>query len=163
LIKNNSQLAATKRAMVNMLRTLFKSDIDQLLTIENAVHVIPWTEETFKTCFLSGYQGWVIEVEKVIIGFVFISLRTDECHILNLCVAQPFQKQGYGRKLLAHALQYAKRQGMGIAYLEVRRSNLRAITLYQQMNFYLIGERKDYYPIPSGREDALIFAKSLCD
>lgn len=144
-----------------MLRTLFKSDIDQLLKIENAVHVAPWIEETFKTCFQSGYIGWVIEVDNSIVGFIIVSLRAEECHVLNLGVAHPFQKRGFGHQLLEHALQYAKQQGVGIAYLEVRRSNTRAISLYRKMKFLLVGERKDYYPTVSGHEDAFIFAKSL--
>lgn len=144
-----------------MMRTLFKSDLDQLLTIEKSVHVAPWTEETFKICFESGYVGWIAEAEQKVIGFIIVSLTADECHVLNLCVAREYQHQGFGRKLLEHALGQSKQQGVGIVYLEVRRSNSRAISLYRKMKFHLIGERKDYYPTVSGQEDALIFAKSL--
>ncbi len=146
-----------------MLRTLFKSDLPQLLEIENAVHVAPWTEETFKACFQSGYIGWVIEIEKKIIGFIFIALTVDECHILNLCVAHAFQHQGWGQKLLEKALSHAKQHGIGIAFLEVRQSNTRAISLYRKMKFHLIGQRKNYYPTVTGNEDAFIFALSLHD
>lgn len=144
-----------------MLRTLTKSDLSAILLIEQAVHVTPWTEETFKTCFKAGYYGWVIEVDKKIIGFIIVSLRTEECHILNLCVTHQYQRQGYGQQLLEYALQYAREKKALIVYLEVRRSNLRAISLYRKMNFCAIGERKDYYPTVSGQEDALIFAKNL--
>ena len=144
-----------------MLRTLFKSDLNQLLAIEQSVHVVPWTEETFKTCFQAGYIGWVMENVKKITGFVMISLRPDECHVLNICVARECQHQGIGRKMMEHALQHAKQQGAMIAYLEVRASNSRAISLYQKMHFLPIGKRKGYYPMPSGDEDALIFAKNL--
>lgn len=146
-----------------MLRSLHKSDLDQVLVIENSVHVVPWTMETFKTCFDSGYFGWAIEVGKKLLGFIIVSLNPDECHVLNICVAREHQHQGLGRKLLEHALQQAKSQQIGIAYLEVRRSNSRAISLYQKMNFHQVGERKNYYPTVSGTEDALIYAKSLLD
>ena len=62
---------------------------------------------------------------------------------------------------MEQALTHARRQGIGIAYLEVRRTNSHAINMYKKMQFLEIGERKDYYPGPSGSEDALIFAKSL--
>ena len=39
-----------------MMRTLFQSDMDQLLRIENSVHV-PLVKETFKTCLQAGYTG----------------------------------------------------------------------------------------------------------
>ena len=143
-----------------MQRKLFKSDLAQLLAIEQAVHVTPWTEETFKTCFQAGYVGWVIEVDKKIIGFVIISLA-EECHVLNLCVARQYQHQGWGRKLLEIALTQAKQQGVHIAYLEVRDSNSHAISLYRSMGFQVVGGRKNYYATVAGHEDALVFAKTL--
>ncbi len=144
-----------------MLRKLFKSDIDKVLKIENAVHVVPWTEETFKTCFQAECPSWAIEVDDDLIGFVITALRMGECHILNICIMHRYQHQGFGRKLLEYALEGVRRQGASIAYLEVRRSNSRAISLYRKMGFKLIGERKEYYPTVAGREDALVFAKSL--
>ena len=146
-----------------MLRTITKSDLRQLLAIENAVHVVPWTEDTFKVCFQAGYLGWALELDRQMIGFIIVSMRVDECHILNICVAKAYQHQGYGRQLLEYALNEAKERGAGIAYLEVRRSNTRAISLYRKMKFQLISERKDYYPTVAGREDALVFAKNLCE
>ncbi len=144
-----------------MLRTLFKSDVPQLLAIEEAVHVTPWTAETFAICFQAGYLGWVIEEQQKILGFIIVSMHTEECHVLNLCVAQAVQRRGLGHSLLDHALQMARQQGARIAYLEVRRSNLKAIALYQKTQFQLIGERKDYYQTVAGNEDALIFGKEL--
>lgn len=144
-----------------MLRQLYKSDIDQILAIEESVHVAPWAEDTFHTCFDAGYLGWCIESNKRIVGFVMASYRADECHILNLCVARPQQGQGWGRKLMEHALAEASRLGILVAYLEVRASNSRAIELYKKMHFQQIGERRHYYPTVSGHEDALIFAKTI--
>lgn len=144
-----------------MLRTMSKADLPQLLAIEKSVHVTPWTDETFLTCFDSGCAGWVMVVEVDIVGFVLISVRAGECHVLNLCVDLPHQRQGFGRQLLEHALKDAKTNGAGIAYLEVRRSNVHAIHLYRKQQFRLVGERKGYYPDAKGQEDALIFARSL--
>lgn len=146
---------------VIMLRKFFQSDLKQILEIEKLVHIAPWTEETFKSCFQSGFLGWVIEHEDKIIGFLIMTLNASECHILNIAILSGFQRHGYGEKLLKYAMEHAKKEGAGIVYLEVRRSNSKAISLYRKLNFHLIGERKDYYPIPHGGEDALIFAKSL--
>ena len=145
------------------LRTLFPSDLPQLVLIEQSVSVVPWTADVFTACFDAGYLGWVYEIENRIVGFVILSLTIEECHILNICVAREFQHQGYGYKLLAHALLHAKSQGVGLAYLEVRQSNVRAIKLYEKMKFHLIGERKEYYPTLSGREHAHVYALSLYD
>jgi len=144
-----------------MLRTLTKSDLNELLAIENAVHVAPWSADIFQICFEARYQGWGIEFENKLLGFIILSLHIDECHILNLGVAREHQQQGYGQQLLEYALDYAKKNGKQIAYLEVRRSNTRAIKLYRKMHFYLVGERSNYYQTVVGYEDALIFAKIL--
>lgn len=144
-----------------MFRKMVKADLPQLIAIEQSVQGAPWNEETFKTCFEMAFDGWVVEQDNRIAGFIVVSLQMDECHILNLCVAREFQRQGLGRKLLEFGLEQAKNRQMGIAYLEVRRSNSRAIALYRKMKFMMIGERKNYYQTVNGPEDALIFAMSL--
>lgn len=146
-----------------MLRTLFRSDISQLLPIEKSVHVSPWTEETFLVCFQAGYAGWVVEVDQRIVGFIIVTQGHEESHVLNLCVAHAYQRKGYGRLLLERALSEAKKRGIHIAYLEVRRSNTPAIALYEKMSFQQIGERVGYYPTVAGNEDALVFAVSLAN
>lgn len=147
-----------------MIRALFKADLNDVLAIEKSVHISPWTADTFKICFEPGYLGWVLELNHKIIGFIILSLRFEDCHILNLCVTQEHQHKGYGRQMMEYALKDAKKHGAKIAYLEVRRSNDYAISLYQKMNFYPIGERKAYYPALTGtNEDALIFAKNLLE
>lgn len=144
-----------------MLRTLYKSDLAQLLAIENAVHVAPWAEETFKACFQGNCVGWAAELDKHVVGFILISMSTEECHVLNLCVAHAHQRQGWGKQLLERALAFARENGIRVVYLEVRHSNTRAIGLYENMGFQQVGVRKGYYPTVSGREDALILAKSI--
>ncbi len=144
-----------------MFRALTQADLSDVMVIEQAVHVAPWTMETFKACFTAGYIGWVLEVGKKIVGFILISVGAGECHVLNVAVARHCQHQGYGGQLLEHAMKEAKSLGADVVYLEVRVSNAHAIKLYQKLHFYHIGDRKGYYPGPHGKEDALVFAKSL--
>lgn len=144
-----------------MLRNIFRSDLEQLLSIERLVQALPWTEHSFNLCFQAGCFGWVIEIDKKIIGFIIISSRQQECHILNLCIDIPYQHQGFGKKLLEQALSEAEKQGLHLVYLEVRRSNAKAIALYKKEGFQVVGERKGYYPAEEGHEDALVLAKWL--
>ncbi len=144
-----------------MLRHVRANDLPRLMVIEIATQVFPWSEDVFIQCMQPGYVGWVLEQEEKIIGFVFVSLLADECHILNLCVAPDYQHQGFGRQLLVHALQEVSNEGAGIAYLEVRRSNQHALALYKKLGFRSVGERKGYYRTKNGNEDALVLAKDL--
>jgi ribosomal-protein-alanine N-acetyltransferase len=58
-------------------------------------------------------------------------------------------------------LDRAQKQQAEVCFLEVRRSNEGAINLYRSMGFVQIGERKNYYPSKSDREDALIMSRDL--
>jgi len=147
------------------IRPWKQTDIQAILAIEEAIHVSPWNNEAFLTCLQAGFAGFLATddgKQDEIVGFIILSIHTDECHILNIGVTRTHQRQGIGKMLLNHALSevitlyHAK-----MAYLEVRRSNTRAINLYKQFAFEQIGERKHYYPGPHEAEDALIFAKLL--
>ncbi len=144
-----------------MLRNLNELDFAQLIAIEQLTQNAPWSRETFERCWQAGYQGWVIEFDQNVVGFIIVTMHVGESHILNLGVHPNYQRKGFGRKLLSHAINMARGKEVVITYLEVRRSNKSAIALYQQLGFVQIGERKDYYPTQNGREDALVFAKDL--
>src|SRR5579862_9209889 len=145
-----------------MLRSASTEDIPQLCALEAATQLSPWPLETFEKCFQAQSHGWVIvSSENKIIGFIIVQMQMGECHILNLCVDPEHQHQGYGTQLLLTALTEAKQQGVVIAYLEVRRSNEKAINLYQKMGFSKVGERKNYYSAAEGLEDACVFARKL--
>jgi [ribosomal protein S18]-alanine N-acetyltransferase len=146
---------------IPMLRILHETDLPQLLVIEKLTQKQPCPAETSRPCWQAGYSGWVVEQEDKVLGFILATLHVGETHILNLCIHPDFQRRGYGRQLLVHLLDVAKEKGNGVAFLEVRRSNLGAIELYKNEGFVRIGERKNYYPSQQGREDALIFAKDL--
>jgi ribosomal-protein-alanine N-acetyltransferase len=143
------------------IRPLIPDDLPKVVSIEGDTQVAPWSAAAFQRCLDANYPGWVLEVDGETVGFIVISLALGECHVLNLCIHASRQRQGLGRELLTSALTWAKAQGAGIVYLEVRRSNHQAITLYRKMNFKLIGERKAYYATPKGPEDAQVFARDL--
>ncbi len=156
-----SHMPDKEEKIEHTMRDLCDEDIPQLLVLEEKTQSSPWTEEAFRRCRQANYPGWVLEKDSKLLGFVMISLSAGECHILNLCVDPVFQGKKLGRKLMIAALIWAKQQGAMIVYLEVRRSNIRAIKLYQKMHFSEIGIRKNYYPKEEGGEDALVLARDI--
>ena len=144
-----------------MLRNLSEKDLPYLLAIEQATQFTPWTEEIFMRCLQVGCRGWVVELDQTVVGFILLSALGEEGHVLNLCIHPDQQRCGYGKQLLLHALEESEHKGVKLVLLEVRSSNLPAIHLYEQTGFIQIGERKNYYPAPTGRENALVFAKDL--
>ena len=95
------------------------------------------------------------------IGYAVLSIAAAEAHILNLCTAPEVQGRGHGRHLLRALLELARGRGVQRVFLEVRPSNVHAITLYDSEGFNEIGRRPRYYPAVGGREDAIVMAIEL--
>tara|TARA_B100001057_G_scaffold124171_2_gene122927 strand:- start:9624 stop:10106 length:483 start_codon:yes stop_codon:yes gene_type:complete len=142
-------------------RTMRYSDLDLVVKNEAAAYAYPWTKRIFIDCLRAGYQSWVLANKQEIAAHGVMSVAVEECHLLTLCVHPEFQRMGYGRRLFALLLDRAANLDARHCFLEVRVSNLEAISLYRSLGFSQIGERSNYYPGDTEREDALIFSRSL--
>ncbi|RUO57314.1 ribosomal protein S18-alanine N-acetyltransferase [Pseudidiomarina insulisalsae] len=131
----------------------------ELNVIERASQVEPWTESNLQSCFQPGYQvfGW-FDSTAGLVGFYITHAVCDELTLMNIAVHPDWQQQGIGRELLEHLLAGARAEHMTV-WLEVRVSNTAAIHLYRRLGFHEVGRRPDYYPLKSGREDALIMSR----
>jgi [ribosomal protein S18]-alanine N-acetyltransferase len=138
------------------------SDLPEVYAIELATQISPWAISNFSDCLRVGYECWVAEIDALVVGFgiITVSKAARESHILNLCVTPSQQHRGIGKKILHHLINCAA-ENADQTILEVRRSNTRALRLYENAGFNIIGERKNYYPASIGREDAIILALSL--
>lgn len=142
-------------------RTMRSSDVEIVARNEAAAYEHPWTKRIFLDCLRAGYQCWVLANKQEIVAHAVMSVAIGECHLLTLCVHPDHQRRGFGRKLFKLLLDRAHRQDAGVCFLEVRRSNESAIHLYRSMGFVQVGERRNYYPGKSNREDALILSRDL--
>jgi [ribosomal protein S18]-alanine N-acetyltransferase len=133
-------------------------DLDGVMAVERAGYEFPWTVGVFRDCLRVGYCCWIVADEGVPLAHGIASVAAGESHILNICVSPEAQGLGVGRGLLTHLLAVAVRHGATCTFLEVRPSNLVAIGLYECLGFEHVGRRKNYYPEPLGREDALIMS-----
>lgn len=144
------------------IRSMSITDLDKVYDIEASNQPVPWSFGIFEDCLEAGYEAWVLEINKAIEGYILIYVKAGECHILNICVRTEHRGKGLGKKLLQHALKYARKKKADIVLLEVRPTNIKALKLYQHLGFNEIGLRKGYYAAPNGgREDALILALDL--
>ncbi|GGI77930.1 ribosomal protein S18-alanine N-acetyltransferase [Legionella impletisoli] len=148
------------------LRPMELGDIDQVYAIESTAHKTPWCRKVIHDCILIGYHGRVLEIihnsTLLIVAYTISRIEDSECHILNLCVAPSFQGQGYGRLILKDLLESLnKYSNLKQTSLEVRLSNQKAIRLYEQMGFRMIGIKEAYYKDEDGFEDAAVYQKWL--
>ncbi len=152
--------AVIKQANIS-IRPMSEEDLEFVLKTEERAYEFPWSETIFQDCLHVGYCCWVIERDGIIVGHGVMSVAVGESHILNVCVHPEYQSLGLGRILLTHLLELALEHDVNMTFLEVRPSNFGAIKLYLDMGFDEIGLRRNYYPAKMGREDALIFARTI--
>lgn len=143
------------------LKGMSETDIDAVLRIEKAIYAFPWTLGNFNDCLDAGYRCHVLIGDDKLIGYGVQMLILDEVHLLNLTVASDFQKKGMGKALLNFLIDDALEHQANKMILEVRRTNLAAIFLYESFGFDQIGLRKNYYPAHLGREDAIVMEMVL--
>ena len=136
-------------------RRMTLDDIDQVMRVEREVYQFPWTEHIFSDCIRVGYHCWLALLPGEVVGHAVISIVADESHMLNLSISASHQGKGYGQQFVDFLVSEARATRANHA-LEVRPSNKAAISCYNRAGFNEIGQRKDYYPAPNGREDALL-------
>ncbi|MDR2872310.1 MAG: ribosomal protein S18-alanine N-acetyltransferase [Xanthomonadaceae bacterium] len=144
-----------------ILRPMYESDLDIVMGIELRAYPFPWTYGVFRDCLHAHYPAWVLMDAMTVIGYSVASLAANEAHILNICVSPERHSRGHGRVLLRAVVKQLRHQGAHRIFLEVRPSNLHAISLYHSEGFNEIGQRPRYYPAHDGREDALVMAMEL--
>lgn len=146
---------------VVVLRPMTEADLPAVIAIENAIYAFPWTLGNFRDSLAAGYRCWAYVNDGELIGYAVLMHAADEVHLLNLSIASDWQRQGHGGALLLRVCELAREQGARLLFLEVRPSNTGARQLYERHGFKHIGLRRDYYPAPAGREDALVLGLPL--
>lgn len=77
----------------------------------------------------------------------------DELHLLDMGTHPAARRKGHARALLDELLRVARAERKRLILLEVRRSNLPAIALYESVGFGTMNVRRGYYSDTG--EDAL--------
>ena len=107
-----------------------------------------------------GRRGWIAEEESgSAMGFVVATALCipnipAECELEFVFVSPEARQQGIGRTLVQTVFAWAGELGAEEVWLEVRESNMRALRLYEQCGFTIVGRRPGYYADPP--EDAVL-------
>jgi [ribosomal protein S18]-alanine N-acetyltransferase len=92
-------------------------------------------------------------------GFIVARSAGAEAEILNLAVEKSARRQGIGGGLVQNLLRRCTAEQVVTVFLEVRESNLAAMTFYAGLGFEYVGRRERYYRNPE--EDALVLRREL--
>ena len=135
------------------IKQLKETDVDSMMFIEQACHSHPKTKKNMQSCFSGRYFSKGLYCSDEVAGFYMAEMAGPDFTLMDICVSPNFQGKGYAKLLLENLLEEAKTLSAESIFLEVRVSNLSAISLYEQYGFNEMGIRKDYYPADNGRED----------
>lgn len=146
--------------MAYAIAPLKKSDISELIEIENVSFPAPWTAKMYKQelkNYLAHY--WTIRASDHLVAYGGFWLIVAEAHITNIAVHPDFRGRGYGKILMEFLIEMADSLGVQAVTLEVRPTNDVAIALYESIGFQHRGVRPRYYE--DNGEDALIMWRVL--
>jgi [ribosomal protein S18]-alanine N-acetyltransferase len=140
-------------------RTL-REDLSGILEIERLSFPSPWNLHTFLSV-LHDKDSYSLTAwhDGKIVGYCFALAMRKMVHLLNLAVHPDFQQRGIARSLLGEIISFARSNNKSYVFLEVRKSNNTARSLYTSMGFSHAFTWQRYYT-DSG-EDAYIMVKKI--
>lgn len=117
-----------------------------------------WSENSLKSSLeTDGANFFVAVCEREVVGYVGMNCVLDEGYITNVAVRGDYRRRGVADKLLSALDECMEKLNLSFISLEVRVSNLAAITLYEKNGYKNLGVRKAFYRLPT--EDAYIMTK----
>lgn len=143
-----------------LIRLAEEKDISLIAEIERECFTTPETENTVREVVGSPvYEAYVSELDGEVVGHTITMSICGEEDILSVAVRPSFRRLGIGKMLMDNIIARAVANENTDIFLEVRKSNVAAISLYERCGFEKVGERKNFYDLP--REDAVLMKKSL--
>lgn len=137
-----------------IFRELEDGDIDYLLRVEESFPN-PWPREAFFIEMDGEFnKNLALEVDDVLVGYVFYSAYDDEININHFAIDPDHRRKGYASDILNELLSRMKARQL--LYLEVNTTNEAAIRLYEKFGLRIISTRKNYY---GQGQDAYIMQK----
>ena len=140
------------------------SDIDALKRIEDKSFKYPYSKHLLlyllNTCdvFLVAVTGDPEGVVGYICGSIEIRRGVELGHIISIAVDPSYRRKGIGRRLMEEVIEFYKRRGISVIYLECRVSNKVAQRFYEKLGFRKECIIKGYY---ENGEDAIVYKKDL--
>ncbi len=96
--------------------------------------------------YLAVSDLFVAKIDGEIAGIIVLQhLDSERFEIMNLAVAENYQRQGIGRKLIAAALDHAKNAGAKAVKIATGNSSIHQLKLYQSCGFMIDQVIADYF------------------
>ncbi len=139
------------------IRFMEKKDLDAVESIEiKSFGAHHWSKNAFANELSNGYARYFVATteEDEVIGYMGMWHILDESHFSTLSVSPDYRGKHVGEALFNRLVQYCYENMIKYITLEVRVSNVGAMTLYEKYGMKTLGTRKGYYQ--DNNEDAYI-------
>ena len=126
------------------IRRLTYADLPQVVAIERRAFTTPWSLAMF-VLELSKASGICLaaDVDGELTGYLVCSRYDTVWHVMNVAVDPDRLRRGIATALITALLERVEDDAQ--LTLEVRRSNARALALYERFGFRSVGVRPRYY------------------
>lgn len=138
-----------------LIRNMTALDVPQVANIEKLCFSQPWSEKAFYEELENPFGVTLVaDIDGEIAGFLNVRDVCGEIFVNNIAVKENFRRKNIGTMLLREL----ENREFSFITLEVRKSNLGAISLYESLGYEKVGERKDFYEKPC--ENAILMTKT---
>ena len=142
------------------IRLMQTEDVAAIAELEKVCFSDPWSENSIASELVNPLSCWLVAIENgELAGYVGSQTVLDGSDMMNIAVAPQYRRMGIAEALVVALSEELKSRKSICLLLEVRASNVPAISLYEKLSFVQVGLRKNYYRNP--KEDALILRKEL--
>ena len=141
-----------RQATLNDIEEILQFDILEETTLFTRTKLEDEISSNVNYCIVAIYGN-------VVIAYSSMSIMYDHADLLYISVSKDFKRIGIAKKLIDILVDRCKELKLEGMFLEVRESNISAISLYIKCGFTKISERKNYYSLPD--ETALILKRKI--
>ncbi len=142
------------------IEKMTSAHIADIANLEKECFSAPWSEDGLKSELNNKFARFYVAFSGgKTAGYIGSHNVLGEVYITNVAVFPEFRRNGTGKALVEFLVDRMKNEKAEFVTLEVRKSNLNAISLYEKCGFQKVGERKNFYEKPT--EDAILMTNYL--
>lgn len=117
-------------------RLMSEGDIKQVAAIEKEIFSLPWSEKSFLDSLKNENTVYIVaEIKDEIVAYCGAYISFEEADISNVAVKENFRRKNVAENMLNKLFYECGKKGVSDITLEVRETNVPAISLYEKLGF----------------------------
>lgn len=129
-----------------LIENMTEKHIEAVAEIDSLSLKSPWSKEMFSEELKSPVAFYCVATEEEKpVAYMGMHCICGEGYITNIAVHPDYRRKKIASALLSHFIEHGKKNNFEFLTLEVRESNLAAISCYKKFGFKEVGIRKNYY------------------